>query len=100
MSLGELIHDVASGNFEHAGQRISDWWHTDGHNELDKLVKRLTSDGGKIAEQVARDAWENWQEGDDLLTIARKAAEEALARGLEVAEQDIADWLGIIDRNA
>lgn len=99
MSLGEFFNDVFSGNIEHAKKRVIDWWSDSVAPELSNLVKRLTSDAGKIAEEVARDAWQNWQDGDDLLTIAKKAVEEAALKGIVVLEQDVADWLGILDRN-
>lgn len=67
---------------------------------LSDLVHRLVSDEGNVAYQVAKDAWDNWNDGEDLLTIAQKAAAEALSKGLSVAEQDVADWLGILDRQA
>lgn len=99
MSLQEFFDDVFKGDFTNAKKRLADWWAEDVAPELGNLVKRLTSDAGKLAEEIAREAWENWDDGDDLATVARKAFEEAVSKGLDVFEKDIADWLGIIDRD-
>lgn len=69
-------------------------------SSLNILITRLMSDEGQVAYQVALDAWNNWaDEGTPLLEVAKNAASKALQKGLTVAEKDIADWLGIIDRN-
>jgi hypothetical protein len=62
-------------------------------------VSRLTSDEGAVAYQVAKDAFTAWENDTPLLTVAENAVKEAATKGLTVAVNDIADWLGIIDRS-
>lgn len=68
--------------------------------ELGNLVAKLTSDGGAAAYQVAKDAFANWQTGMELPAVAEAAVAEALAKGITVLKTDVADWLGLLDRNA
>lgn len=97
MSAAELLMDVLHGNLTHAYARLTDFFNGM-KPELKDLVSRLASDEGNVAYTVAKEAWDNWMNGEDLLDVAKNAASDALSKGLTVAEKDIADWLGIIDR--
>jgi hypothetical protein len=66
---------------------------------LATLIARLTTDEGVAAEQVAQDAWNAWEDNTPLLTVAENAVKEAASKGVTVLVDDVADWLGIIDRN-
>lgn len=59
----------------------------------------LDSPEGKAAYAVAKDFFDSWAEGDSPLQAAQKAIEKDGAALGKVLLQDVADWLGIIDRN-
>lgn len=67
--------------------------------ELGTLVTRLMSDEGQVAYQVAMDAWNGWvDDHKPILDVAKDAVVDAISKGLSVAEKDVADWLGLMDR--
>lgn len=67
---------------------------------LAELIDRLTSDAGLIAKSFAQSAWDAAAESDPLDQIIAKAVAAAVAEGKTDLDKEIADWVGVIDRNS
>lgn len=66
---------------------------------LAQLIDRLTTDAGLMAKSFAQAAWDAAAENDSLDQIIEKAWAAAMTSGESVIKNDVADWVGIIDRN-
>lgn len=67
---------------------------------LANLIDQLTSDLGMIAKSFAQAAWDAAADSDPLPVIIEKAWDAAVAEGKIVVKEDIANWVGIIDRDS